>query len=37
MNVLQVLMFFSGLLFGMGLIFAALTVGVWYLIEYKGI
>ena len=37
MSVLQVLMFFSGLLFGMGLIFAALAVGVWYLIEYKGI
>lgn len=36
MNVLQALMFFSGLLFGMALIFAALTVGVWYLIEHKG-
>jgi hypothetical protein len=37
MNVLQALMFFSGLLFGMGLIFAALAIGVWYLIECKGI
>jgi hypothetical protein len=36
MNVLQALMFFSGLLFGMGLIFAALAIGVWYLIEHKG-
>jgi hypothetical protein len=33
----EALMFFSGLLFGMGLIFAALAIGVYYLIEYKGI
>ena len=37
MNVLQALMFFSGLLFGMALIFSVITIGVWYLIEYKGI
>lgn len=37
MNVFEAIVFFSGLLFGMGLIFAALAVGVWYLIEYKGI
>jgi hypothetical protein len=37
MNVLQALVFFSGLLFGMALIFAAAAIGVWYLIEYKGI
>jgi hypothetical protein len=35
--VVEALMFFSGLLFGMGLIFAALAIGIWYLIEYKGI
>jgi hypothetical protein len=35
--VVEALMFFSGLLFGMGLIFAALAIGVYYLIEYKGI
>ena len=36
MHVLQALMFFSGLLVGIGLIFAVLAIGVWYLIEYKG-
>lgn len=36
MNVFEALVFFSGLLFGMALIFSALAVGVWYLIEYKG-
>ena len=36
MNVLQALLFFSGLLVGIGLIFAVLAIGVWYLIEYKG-
>lgn len=36
MNVFEAIVFFSGLLFGMALIFSALAVGVWYLIEYKG-
>jgi hypothetical protein len=36
MHVLQALMFFSGLLVGIGLIFAVIAIGVWYLIEYKG-
>ena len=35
--IVEALMFFSGLLFGMGLIFAALALGLYYLIEYKGI
>ena len=36
MHVLQALMFFSGLLVGIGLIFAVIAIGVWYLLEYKG-
>ena len=36
MNVFEAIVFFSGLLFGMALIFSALAIGVWYLIEYKG-
>lgn len=36
MNVFEAIVFFSGLLFGMAIIFAALAVGVWYLIEHKG-
>lgn len=34
--IVEAIVFFSGLLFGMALIFSALAVGVWYLIEYKG-
>jgi hypothetical protein len=36
MNVFEALVFFSGLLIGIGVVFAILAVGVWYLIEYKG-
>jgi hypothetical protein len=36
MNVFEALVFFSGLLIGIGVVFAILAIGVWYLIEYKG-
>jgi hypothetical protein len=30
MNVLQAVMFFSGLLFGMGILLAAVGIGLWF-------
>lgn len=37
MNALEAIMFFSGVLVGMGIVLGVMAIGVWYLIKYKGI